>query len=419
MWRGAPRQMRRYGIPEEGSFDEHNGHNGVCWGWPKECGLTNTQARAIFNACYESGKLTMPMMVVLRKGMAYAWELSGHSPGGNYPGVKEVWGVVRQCELPDNITTTVPERVPLPADLKKAFLKPWDPEGEWSLIEYSQGNVAANHWALFGLRSREDIARVKKSTTHYFDWRAGWQCTEFMGGRSKLCGVKKGTRPWRVWMVCNCEGGKHQRPPAGFCEEIDAEGNPEEPEKVNWCTECPLACLELMWQCQAQAEVPLRCYAKWNPGQGNFGHKNVNDVVDLAIDWLEFQGACTANTRYDSNAGRKSLGKWTRHLDIPYQESFQCHGDLWDVWHEAYEQAVPKSKYEVRTQSTDPDTACVALRKLANWMGRGVKVVPKLSRESRIAFALLKALKGSAYAQKVCNGFPDDSSSDDEGKMGD
>ena len=71
MWRGAPRQMRRYSIPEEGSFDKHNGHNGVCWGWPKECSLTDTQARAIFNACYESGKLTMPMMVVLRKGMAY------------------------------------------------------------------------------------------------------------------------------------------------------------------------------------------------------------------------------------------------------------------------------------------------------------------------------------------------------------
>ena len=95
MWRGAPRQMRRYSIPEEGSFDKHNGHNGVCWGWTKECSLTDTQARAIYNACYDSGKLTMPMMVVVRKGMAYAWELSGHPPGGNYPGVKEVWGVVR------------------------------------------------------------------------------------------------------------------------------------------------------------------------------------------------------------------------------------------------------------------------------------------------------------------------------------
>ena len=136
-------------------------------------------------------------------------------------------------------------------------------------------------------------------------------------------------------------------------------------------------------------------------------------MVDLAIDWLEMQGACTEANRYDSNAGRKSLGKWTRHLDIPYQQSFQLHGDLWEVWHDSYEEAVPKSKYEVRKQSTEPDIACVALRKFANWLGRGVKVKPKLTREMRISYALLKALKGSKHANKICNGFPDDSSSDE------
>ena len=412
MWRGAPREMKRYDIPVEGSFDVHNGHAGKCWGWPKECSLTDTQARGIYNACYNSKKLTLPMMIVVRKGMAYAWELTGHQPGGNFPGVKEVWGIVRQCELPGNTMTTIPDRIPLPEDLRKAFTKSWDPEGDWSLIEYCQGNVAAYHWAVFGLRSREDIARVKKAPDHFFDWKAGWQCSEFAGGRAKLCGRKKGTRKWRAWMVCHCKGGEHQRPPADFCEEIDMEGNPDDPEKVEWCTECPLACLELMWQCQHQAGVPQRCYAKWNEGSGNFGKKNVNDVVALAIDWLEFQGACTEDNRYNSNAGRKSLGKWTRRLNVPYEESFQLHGDLWEVWHKSYEQAVPKSKYEVRTQSTDPDTACVALRKFANWLGRGGKVRPKLSPEMRVQYALLKAMKGSKYARAVANGLAGDS--DDE-----
>ena len=47
-----------FNIPEEGSFDPNNGHNGVCWGWPKECNLTNTQARALLYDCYKSRLLT-------------------------------------------------------------------------------------------------------------------------------------------------------------------------------------------------------------------------------------------------------------------------------------------------------------------------------------------------------------------------
>ena len=414
MWRAAGREMRRYNIPVEGSFDPSNGHNGKCWGWPKECSLTDTQARGVYNACYNSGKLTMPMMIVVRKAMSYAWELSGHLPGGNYPGVKEVWGIVRQSELPGNTMTTIPDRVPQPDELKLAFTKSWVPDGPWSLIEYCQGLVAAYHWAIFGLRSREDISRVKRSVTHYFDWKAGWLATKFVGGRAKLCGAKKGTREWRAWMVCHCKGTKHTRPPPTFYEEIDMAGNPDEPEKVNWCTECPLACMELMWQCQNQAGVPQRCYVKWNAGSGNFGVKNINDVADLAIRWMLHQGACGEATRYDTNAGRKSLGKWTRNLNVPYEESFQLHGDLWEVWHKSYEQAVPKSKYEVRTQSTDADYACCALRKLANWFGRGKKVRPKLDAGQRLQFALLKAMKGGQYARDVANGLACFSDSEEE-----
>ena len=58
MWRSSPRFMRRYKIGEKGSFDPLNCHGGVCWGWPKECNLTNTQARAILYDCYKSRLLT-------------------------------------------------------------------------------------------------------------------------------------------------------------------------------------------------------------------------------------------------------------------------------------------------------------------------------------------------------------------------
>ena len=204
---------------------------------------------------------------------------------------------------------------------------------------------------------------MKKSTDHLHDWSNGWQCTSFVGGRAKLCGVKKRSRPWKIWRVCFCPGAKHIRPPPRFCEEIQRDGNPR--SEVTFCTTCPLAALELMWQLQILFQEP-RCYGKWL-ATSRYGKSNVGDVAKLAIDWFVAQGAIQPENRYQSNAGRKSLALWTRHLNVPYEESFQCHGDLWEVWHASYESAVPRSEYSVRTQSTDPNTACRALRRMANY----------------------------------------------------
>ena len=37
MWEFAPDKCRQLGFPEPGTFSKSNGHNGVCWGWKKEC----------------------------------------------------------------------------------------------------------------------------------------------------------------------------------------------------------------------------------------------------------------------------------------------------------------------------------------------------------------------------------------------
>jgi len=83
MWREVPGTMRKYKVGPLGSFDVHNGHNGVCWGWPRECKLTNTQARAIFYEIYKKRSLTVHQMIVVRKALAYAYELTGGEPKGN------------------------------------------------------------------------------------------------------------------------------------------------------------------------------------------------------------------------------------------------------------------------------------------------------------------------------------------------
>ena len=323
MWQELPRVMRRYEIGELGSFDFHNGHNGVCWGWPKECELTNTQARAIYQDLYKKRTLTLHQMIVVRKALSFAFELTGGVPGGNFVGVKEVWGIIKKSTLADqmNHVKPLPHRIPTPKHLKRAFTSEWTPQSPMSLVEHSQGLVAGHDWAIFGLRSTEDIKRVKKSVPHHYDWEEGWLSTTFVGGRAKLCGVKKGTRDWSIWTTCFCPGKHHVRPPLTFFVEIGADGNPN--CAVKWCTVCPLACLEFLWQLQTP-QGPKRRYAKWCDS-GRFGTSNINDVAACAIDWFIKKGVITAEQRFSRNAGRKSLAAWTAKLLIPYEESVQIH----------------------------------------------------------------------------------------------
>ena len=383
MWQEVPKEMTRYRVGPVDSFDVNNVHRGTCWGWPKECALTNLQARTIFFNIYKRARLTIHQLIVVRKGLAYAYELTGGTPGKNFPGVKEVWSVVREQTMAQQKHHVLPCRIPTPQELRIAFNKEWTPASPISLVGHCQSLVYVNDLFIFGLRSTEDVKRVKNSVTHYEDWDNGWQCTEFQGGRAKLCGAKKGTRPWRIWRVCHCPGKHHVRPPKRFYTEIQSDGNPR--CAVKWCTVCPLACLELIFTLQEPVlnDNQLRCYPKWLTRQGRFGKSNVKDIAAAAVDWFVHQGVVRPENRFNRNAGRKSLARWTRLLMIPYAESFQCHGDLWEVWHKNYETEVPMSGYSIREQSTDPVTATVALRKFANFLGRGKKLKPKLCTQER------------------------------------
>ena len=406
MWQEAPRDMRRYGIGKEDSFDPLNAHHGVIWGWGKECRLTDAQAKTIFLACYTGKRLTLPMLTAVRKSFAYAYELTGGEPKGNYDGVKDVWTIVREATLPQVTMSQKPTRIPDPPDMKRSFRKEWNPAHPWCLMKFLGGTVAANDVFCFGLRSREDVDRVKKSFTHEFDWEKGWQCTSFKNGRAKLSGNKRDTRPWWIWRVCNCRTKRHVRPAPNFCEKIGVDGNPTV-KNLKFSTVCPLAALELMWQMQWHDQKP-RCYGKWL-ASGRYGKSNVDDVAAFAIDWLMAQGATTH--RYDSNSGRMCLATMTRYLGIDHPESFQCHGDLPETWI-VYDEQLPKSSYAIRTQSRIPKVACACLRKIAQYLGAGKKVKPRLSKQERFSYNVMKGLGMKKKAEKIRLGLP--SSSEEE-----
>ena len=92
--------------------------------------------------------------------------------------------------------------------------------------------------------------------------------------------------------------------------------------------------------------------------------------------------------------------------------------DLWEVWSKHYEGELEKSDFKTRTQSSNPAVACVALRRLANYFGRGRKVKTVLKTSDRLTYHLLKAIKGSRYADLIRDGMPSEDELE-EGKMED
>ena len=413
-WQEVPREMARFKIGEVDSFYSNNGHGGVCWGFPKECSLTNSQAKTIMWEIWKKRSLTYPQMKAVRKAFAYAYELTGGPiAGGNFPGVNSVWKMVREEELPESTTTTIPEFIPTPEELKVAFTKEWSPQHPLCLMRWLQGLIQAYDLFVFGLRSREDVDRIKKSTDHQFNWKNGWMCTSFVGGRAKLSGNKRNTRPWKVWRRCHCPGSQHIRPPSNFRTSIDKKGNPM--VDIKWCTCCPLAAMELIWQFQTNpaTEGPRRTYGRWLDS-GRYGTSNTGPVAEMAIDWMVSQGACSEENQYDTNSGRKSLARWCQALHIPYRESFHLHGDLFEVWAMHYEQDVEKQFFKRRDQSTEPKVSCVALKKFANFLGRGKKVKVHLTQKKRYFHHLLAAMNPQ-LAEKIRLGLPsdDEESSDD------
>ena len=172
-----------------------------------------------------------------------------------------------------------------------------------------------------------------------------------------------------------------------------------------------LACLQLLWSLQKKHGKPRR-YGKWLTTSGRFGTSNIKDPVKFGIDWMIAMGATTPENRYDHNSGRRCCARYTRKLALEYHPVFQMVGDLEEVWR-VYDPDLPKSGYNVRTQSTDPEVCCYALRLFGKVvLGREQKIKPKLGKSDRLHFALLKALKGKKHAWKAL--FDEESSDEDE-----
>ena len=367
-WKYAGAYMARKGIPRPGEFDKNNLHKGRLWASRKECNLTDKMAGSIIERIYESGKVGLDQLKQARHSMSYAYYLTTGIQKENYPEVYAQWRSFDMRTLPEVRRPVKPTKIPTPANLKTAFTSQWSPDHSMSFVQFLLGLLCCWDTDVFGLRPNVDTKKVKASQIHDVNPNEGYAWTEMVGGRSKLHGHKRGTRPWKVYRVCCCEGN-HQSPSP---VELDAEGNPV--GQVTWNTCCPVAAMEIIHNLQGHG---FKLYAKWFSRTKEYG-QNCGDIAKMANKWLYSQGVPGP---FDRNSGRKSLSRWLDLLHVPYPESLHIHGDLECVWRSHYETKLVKSGLKTREQSLDTDTATRALRRFADWLHQNQQPPPSVRQQ--------------------------------------
>ena len=258
------------------------------------------------------------------------------------------------------------------------------------------GLVCFWDWAVAGARHRIELeSKLKKSQSHGIDLDAGCCYTDLIAGRPKLCGKKRGTRPWRLHRLCLCPDGKHQSPPQLFCCHFDDNGNLK--KKPTWTTTCPVAAWQVIESCQLGEGIPkdeCKLYKKWLPStqytKAGVTKTNIPSVVERANQFLDAQGAADGNV-YRSNAGRKALAGWLGALEINYRHGFEIHADTCKCWKKNYQPNVTNLERfgDRRTQSTDMDEVLEAYRKLRHWLGVA-RYKHKLEPKDRLLWMSLK-----------------------------
>ena len=378
MWSGCKHYLQGIAkILPPGHYPKTNQHGGVMPATPKECdAFTNKRVATIMRRCAESGKLTRHDVFKLRKCFAFIWQTQGKGgTNDNFPCMPNVIASINAETLKRKVRVNTPMKKPTAEQIKSAFTKGWTKKTGMPFLRWCQCLMAGYDQFFNGHRPKSDTSRVKINSEnlaeaehrHVMSAEEGWCSSGFQGGRSKLTGMRKG-RPWRAYRVCHCVGAKHVSPPEEALE-FDLEGNPK--SIPTWFTECPVACYEVIMKTQGHLlDTKKGLYKTWSTTRGCWNERNHGDVAAMAFEFLKIQGV---EGEFDPHCGRKTYGALCDHLrpQIPYQTSFQVHGDLAETWSNAYQFGMRRSNYSVREQSRDPTMCCKSGRLLAQWLGRG------------------------------------------------
>ena len=382
--------MKSIGLKEPGTYDRHNQQGGDMFALPNEFKMNDKQAGQILKHCAASGRLTLGNLKDIKKMLSYAYQLQVRKEG-NWPLVNWVWKQTNKDAQKPPTRQLMAKVVAEPSTLCTAFTVEYDCNCGMDFMEWNVGLLLTHDYAVCGCRQTEDYKRIRDSKCHIIAPQNGWMATDFKGGRAKL-EKTKGKRPWKLYRVCLCPEAKHQPIPKDWAVKLDKNGNPQEP--LPWCTTCPLNAFQMVRNMLPNDDY--RTYPKWIK---NRYHKtwNVGEDSNKALfqRWLNVQKA-TNGVIYDSNGGRKSLGKWCAEFGVPYEESFEIHGDHWSTWRKHYQPNLQRAPdFDRRTQHTDADICTRALWRFARGIGRGrtTRDDPEVLTERQKAAAMLHMMR--------------------------
>ena len=373
-WRVMPEEkLLSMGIPRLNSFSKSNGHDGEIWGWKRECTMTNKKAGEIMLECIRSRQLTLPMLGVVRKSLAYSYQLMGYDVTGkqnNWPEVGRAWKAITDEKCKPK-RSTLPKKIPTPHELKKLFTSRWDArKNTMSFLRSIIARRAAHDILLCGNRPNEDIKRLKESRKHVINEADGWFCTSYERGRSKLSGPKKNTRKWKQYALCWCEGGRHRAPTLWDRYNIGSDGNPV--RKPRFDERCILAGFQFtnLW-------YPKKRWRRYPNVKvdGVLGDTNIGEPIHLALEWAYDNGVGLPEDPFSTNSGRKALAGLCDHLNVVYEESFEIHSDKFSTWEGSYQPGcIRRSEDFTRVDQCDTvDVTTRALRRFTQWFGLGAR----------------------------------------------
>ena len=225
-------------------------------GWPAESTLTDLRVSKIFSACVDSGKLTESNLLAIKK------TLSKKKNAQNWPCVASIWdGEVTLAELKPT-EPRPPMRIPQPKTIRAAVVRGFRKGRNSPLLYWMVMYLAFWDGFVCGARPNVDLGKLKRSNEHYWDWELGWCCTAMENGRSKLCGIKRGSRPWSSWLTCMCKG-EHTKVPALVWSYFDEDGNLSKDFGLDFS--CPVVCQQLIFQWLRAHNQRLRKYPNFLP----------------------------------------------------------------------------------------------------------------------------------------------------------
>ena len=363
------RYMKSIGLKEPGSYNPNNQQGGEMFALPSEVKLTDAQAKKIMNHCIRAPQLTLGNLRDIKKMLSYAYQLTQNKTG-NYAGVNWAWESLNPETHKPPTKKLMPTVIIKPKGLAKAFTTEYNPHCGMAYPEWCTGLLLTHDQAVCGLRQVVDLNKIRDSKCHVFVPNQGWMATDLVGGRAKL-EKSKGVRPWKLFRVCFCPKGDHKALPEDWQDRLDSKGYPA--GKVPWCTTCPLNAFQAVRD--LLPEDDHRTYPKWNKSSARFHETNsIGERLRLGKfqKWINIQGANPDGLTFHSNGGRKSLGKWCDEFDVPYEDSFEIHGDHWTTWKKHYQPRLRREpEFNRRTQSPNADDCTNALWRFAEGIGRG------------------------------------------------